>query len=448
MLPSQRERFLMDKFIPGQYPDVEGFFCVEVKVPASIEYVHLLQGLVAQMCHYWNYSGSEDDRKLPAQLCENAYRETDWTACMNCEELTECITPLLADLRDQIIQDFTFKQYGTDDPTGVPLPEESRSANQAGTSNPTCDYDILWSQCLQVMEYTVDVVLAVLAQAEAATNPTELAQVLTDLPVIDELGGDAIAGYIGFVQDCLAENYEADVTAPDYVEIAACELFCLAKADCSITLERIQQVFQSRVESYFDTPFGALGTIVDLFSYFVGNPVDGTIIADAMNLVLLAGGVLTNQFLGDVGTKTLQALLVLAVNDASSDWITLCPDCPNEFEVPATVDPWVTNGVDSDYDVIEATDYVIIASGLWNGGAGGDVTADGTGTPNAGAIAPTASLYSLLYRIGTTGDWLFCGEDNVITAGATGRLYFCFNDIETGYADNSGAVTVIVSLAP
>jgi len=331
-------------FKADQYPEVEGTTCVEIRVPADPAFLPQLAGLVALATKAFYYEGDDFEHIRELSLMwKVAYNETDWGQCMNCEELTACITPLLDAQREQIIQDMTFKQYGTDDPTGVPLPEATRTANQAGASNPTCDYDILWSQCLQTIEHTIALVLAVLAKAEEATNPTELAAVLMQLPVVDELGGDAIAGYISFIQEGISDGYAADVTPTTYAEQAACELMCLARGDCSITLERIQQVFQARVESYFDTPFGAITTFAEFFGYFAGSPIDGNIVADALNLLVWTGGLLTNQFLGDVGTKTLQALLLLAVNDASSDWEILCEDCPAEWCIKIDA----TNGLDT-----------------------------------------------------------------------------------------------------
>lgn len=389
-------------------------------------------------------------KNLPVDADIDAFASETKFNLMNpitCGMLQECLQPLFDTLRAQVLQDANFRDFGTDDPTGVPLSEASRSRDQAAGSNPTCDLDILWAQCTQTIEYTVTIITDVLEKAEEATNQTELAGVIAALPVLDELGADAIAGYAAFIQECIAENYAADITTA-YKDEAACELFCLCKGDCQITLERLQQVFQSRVESYFASPMGILNTITDLFAYFVGNPPDGTIIADAMHLVLWAGGVLTNQFLGDVGTKTLQTVLLLAVNDANDDWLILCPDCPNEWTVPATSDP-ALDQFDTAFVVVNGVDYRILATGVWNGGAGADCTADGNGTVGGGSfLVPTGFDFSLCYRIGLSGTWKFAGADIVITADDTDTLYFALNDTPGAYGDNTGALTVIVSVEP
>lgn len=318
----------MPYFQADQYTVPEETTCIEIRVPAHPSFLPQLAGLVAIATKAINYEGSDFAHIMAIKtIWMRAYNETDWGQCMNCEELTECITPLLDNLKAEIIQQITYNQYGTTNPTGLPLPEYELTRNQAGGSNPTCDLDILWAQCTQIIGYGNQLVLDALELAESATNDVELVQVLTSLPVIDELGGDAIAGYIEFLQQGISDNYAAQVTAA-YLEQAACALFCLCKGDCEITLERIVLVFKNRVEMHFDTPVGTLGTISDLFAYFVDLDIDSTIIADALLFVVFEGGVLTNQFLGDVGTKALETLLELAVNDANDDWLLLCPDCP------------------------------------------------------------------------------------------------------------------------
>lgn len=310
-----------------EYPETGSFRCVEVVIPDDDKYLWVLAGFIAILGNSWSWSGERDDRISRAALWKMAYRLTEWAACMNCEEMQECLQPLFDALRQQVNQDAIFRQYGTENPTGTKLPPEAITENQAAGTNPECDYDILWAQSLQVIEYANFLITDALEIAESAANDMELVEVITQLPVIDELGADAIAGYINALQEGLSENYLAQYTST-YRDEAACSLFCLAQEDCEITLERISQVFRTRIETHFSSPMGVLGTIADLFAYFVDRDIDGTIIADFLMLIIWEGGILTNQFLGDVGTKSLQTILQLAVNDANNDWEILCEVCP------------------------------------------------------------------------------------------------------------------------
>jgi len=315
-------------FKADQYPETDETTCVEIRVPAHPAFLPQLAGLVAIATKAFNYQGEDFEhiRKL-SLMWKNAYNETDWGQCMNCEEMTACMTPLLEDFRAQIVQDITSKQYGTNFPTGEPLPDEERTRNLAAGSNPTCDMAILYNQCAEIIEYTVKTAQDALDLAESATNDTELVAVIMELPILDEMGGDAIASYIAFFQEGIVDNYEAQITE-EYKELATCALFCLCRDDCEITLDRWQKVFRDRVEEHFDTPMGTFSTIADLFAYFIDQDIDGTIIADALNFLVCEGGILTNQFLGDVGTKALETLINLAKNSPNPDWEILCEECP------------------------------------------------------------------------------------------------------------------------
>ena len=119
-----------------------------------------------------------------------------------------------------------------------------------------------------------------------------------------------------------------------------------------------------------------------------------------------------------------------------------CPvyDCPQSEPIPANVD---LPGTDSGFAVVMGTDYRITSQGLWNGGSGGDVDAQGqVGVTNPSAVAPAANLYSMLYRVGTSGSWTYVGLDLTFTASASGNLYFIMNDVSGAYGDNTGEITV------
>lgn len=330
----------MTKPVPGikipffkadQYPAVTETTCIEVRVPAHPAFLPQLAGLIAIATKAFNYEGNDYAHKLALKkIWLQAYNETDWGQCMNCEELTECITPLLDELKQQIIQEMTFNQYGTNYPTGQPLPEEASAQDLAPSANPECDYDILWSQCWQCVVYADKIITDALELAESATNDVELVQVITALPVIDELGGDAIAAYIEVLLEGVADNYAAQVTEA-YLQDAACTLFCLCQNDCIVNLDRLYKVYYDRMVAAFGTPAEIFTTVTDLLAYVIDQEIEGSLIADALNMVIWGGGILSNQFLGDVGTTALSALLKLAVNDASNDWETICDACPEFF---------------------------------------------------------------------------------------------------------------------
>jgi len=331
-------------FRAEQYPVVEGFRCVEILIPDTIENMALLAGLLKLPGRAFNWTGDDEKRYELAQIWRNAYDATDWEQCMNCEELQDCIEPLLAAQTALFQAMLDTSKFGSNVRPGIPMTAEQRNTNLAGTSNPTCDLSITWAQCQQVIEYGDGLIKQGIALAESATNDLEILQVFTALPVIDELGGDAIAGYIETFLEGIADNYIAQAS-PTYIEQAQCAVFCACKADCNVTAGRIYEVFKRRVLEHFGTdPFTIFVTISDLFQYILDQDIDGDIIADTMMLVIFGGGTLAQAFLGDAGTKPLETLLLLAVNDANDDYLLLCEDCPPPLEWCKTWDFTIDNG--------------------------------------------------------------------------------------------------------
>jgi len=314
-------------FRAEQYPVVEGLRCVEILIPDTIENMALLAGLLKLPGRSFNWQGDDEKRYELAQSWRVAYDATDWEQCMNCEELQACLAPLLADQLAAIQAMINESKYGTPDKPGLPMTNTQRGIDLAAGTNPTCDLNITWAQCEQIIKYGDSLIKAALAIAETATNDVELAAAISQIPGLDELGVDAVFGYISVIQDGIAENYTAQAT-PEYIEEAQCALFCLCKGDCQITADRIYEVFKTRVLAHFEDPLEIFLTIVDLMSYLLDQDIDGSIIADVLMLVVFGGGVLAQVFLGDVGTKELGLLLKLAVNDANNDWEFLCISCP------------------------------------------------------------------------------------------------------------------------
>ena len=111
---------------------------------------------------------------------------------------------------------------------------------------------------------------------------------------------------------------------------------------------------------------------------------------------------------------------------------------------PAT-SPWAGNtGLDvSAGQTLGITATGIWASGSWTGGANGDQS---NPTPGGDYIMPNANAYSLIGKIGDTGAPFFIGTAYSSQLNATGRLYLSMNDSPDSFGDNSGSLTVVISL--
>lgn len=218
----------------------------------------------------------------------------------------------------------------SDNPPNLPNPD---SANDiAGIHNPTCDPDVTWAQAWQIVEWSVTIVSDALQIIETETNVVEVVGAVSQMTGLDESSVDAIVSYINLLQEFIAENYDAAVTEA-YMQDLACQIFCIASIDCEISIDTIYFILEARVMSYFETS-GTFTSLDDVIDFLTSGDLDTEIVADAALWLVWGGAKLANWFMNgasngrvDIGSRILQTLLKLAVNDANNDWATLCIYC-------------------------------------------------------------------------------------------------------------------------
>jgi hypothetical protein len=377
--------------------------CICIPVPNEPAHRQAFFGALTQLGYQFNWERDDEHNAVPVSVlwmgivteAMHKFYNGAETMCFSCEELSECLAPLLEAQTAIFQQMLNVSKFGDNVQPGVPMTETQKNTDMTAGTNPTCNLSITWAQCQQVIAYGDALIRQSLVLAESATNDLEILQVFTSLPVIDELGADAIAGYAETFLEGIQDNYYAQAS-PTYLEESACALFCLAKEECTITPDMIYSIFYDRVTERFGTPITAITTIGDLFFYLVDQDIDGTIIADVMMLVVFGGGVLAQAFIGDAGTKSLVSLLLLAVNDANDDYLILCTDCPEDWTYTIEIP-----------DILDWDDYVEADAGL----------ADPTGW-----IANPASTFAgtAIFGIATSAPFECLSIDVFITDPMTG----------------------------
>lgn len=327
--PTKREMFELDKPVAENFPVPEDTTCVEVRIPNDLEYLYLLQGFMAKMTDYWTWTGTTAQRKERAAICLKAYVETEWGGCMNCDELTACITPLLEAMRDNIVNSITnMNEYGIENP-GQPMSEADRTENLPGATNPECNKDILWAQCLAIVQWTNRAATDLMERLEVVTNAAEALDIITDAPVVnlvvDQFGVESAEGLVNYLADSARETYTAQYT--EDVEYAlACQLFCEAMLDCGLSVDRIYNTFYANVVAEIpDSPDDMLEFLVTLAGL---NPVTDNVV-DLMFWFAWAGAKLMSVVVTKVigNNFDLNQLLQLAVSEADNDWVLLCEEC-------------------------------------------------------------------------------------------------------------------------
>jgi len=310
--------------------------CVEVRIPNADSFMPVLAGLIAQATKWFNYE--RDDTHKAAQLAaiwKKAYTETDWTQCMNCEELTACLQPILDDLAQRIENNIISRidsGFSSSYKPGEVLPETERYKDLAPGYNPGCNEDIICGQVNKALDYGYALIHDALEVMRLQTNELGMAKVISEITGIDELSLDAVVEYALILRDGVELNFEAQVTEA-YLDEVRCEIFCRARKKCKLILNDIYSVFLKRFQAYFSTPETFYATLNDLMTYVVEQELDGDIIADTLFLICFGTGMLGSSFFGDAGTKTLETLVALASDEPDNDCAIECVDC-EECDVP------------------------------------------------------------------------------------------------------------------
>lgn len=336
--------------------------CVSICLSYKEKYALLVQ------CKYLHWRTRYDN--LPEGTDIAAFAAAIETAlmseceCIDCEYLTNCLQPLFDQITDALAvmqRQLNRIEYGYEERPGNQLPPDKLNGNMAGGSNPTCDLDILWAQCIQLIEMTNDFITDVLERIESSTNAIDAAEVIGGLPFIDEFGGDSIQAYVQILNEGIAESYASQYTVTLRDEMA-CALFCMCKDDCTISIERVNRLFVDYLAEEFGDAPSLFANISALMSYLIDGSIESDVVVYVMYLlwwgIVGVGGTLAGL---EQSNYTLAVILQLAADSPSPDWELLCIDCP---------EPWVYEwdfGASSSFTEIfsnAGTPYYAVGEGL------------------------------------------------------------------------------------
>jgi hypothetical protein len=229
-----------------------------------------------------------------------------------------------------------------------------------GTVGPDCN-DSLWGAIRTFVDIICDNATDFFEETEASapSQILELIDVLANLPILDEIGIDALVDFVNWIVDQFAVYYAGSLT-DEYKDALACEIFCIVKDTCSITLDDCYNVLKDRVNPSF-----SIETLVDVMSNIADILITGSSdfvvdlwlfamfrFAELGNIVFRATGL----FNGADATIRLQQQLRLGFNNPDADWELLCDDC-NEVTISV--------GFLGSYLKDTVTDEVLLATKLF-----------------------------------------------------------------------------------
>jgi len=310
-----REVFKTPKPLTAQTPVPEGFTCLEIIIPDDLEWVYIVQGLLAQLCLAFNWQGEPDEREARANLMVQAYSETDWEGCMTCADVADCIE------NDAAVQAALNAVYNPAAPA-APIPASLAAGNLLPVIA-DCDEDELFGAIVNLIDnMNVNNLDAQQLLAGLANVGERVEKFIAALPGIGILPLDEIIGYVNglWSDDAFTAYAAADTTA--YRNELKCDLLCIAESNgCSLSLDDLGEYFSNRLGSAWQD------TLSDVLLYLVAGVWTGTEINDTFYLAQALFLAHTNNFFAKLGLLPFETYL--ATGEPDNNWAALCDDCPN-----------------------------------------------------------------------------------------------------------------------
>lgn len=259
--------------------------------------------------------------------------------CWDCDQTIECLIGALdtnETLKNALINAIAGGGFPPDYPylpleTGVPVPP---SVRQNPIAIPDCSLDVLWGACISTIDNISALVLDFLESLDSAdSDATRIAKVVDGIPVIgalaDEITVTDVAEFAVLLVDEFKDGFLAGDTLPLRNEIA-CILFCICREKCEITFDDVFTAF-TLVE---DIDIDISTTVLALIAKFNLNLFTDRQIYVGLCLLGISAIATGNNFFGLFGGEVFNTAIIReGFDEPSNDWITLCVDCVDIWEV-------------------------------------------------------------------------------------------------------------------
>lgn len=229
--------------------------------------------------------------------------------------------------------------YGSGYQTG--LPERINPADTADNLLPddyVCSDDNLFGMASFIINQLHENTIQFIQEIEILTNPAEAISVTVDnIPVVGALGTSA--EFVLWLQDQLIEYYEASWSLALYDDLR-CELFCLMRLECSVTLDMLISLYESQFSLPPLPDINDISSIVD-WLLDIAFVTPNQVIVGAFHWYILQFMSWTTPILDYIsGLRTFSQVIALGKNETDSDWNVLC-DC---LPPPANYDETIQVG--------------------------------------------------------------------------------------------------------
>lgn len=319
---------------------------------------------VALFRYYWQGTDEQIDA-VTARMSQMYYEYQEQNGCMEiiCDIVADCLTEgyenLINSLAGAIQNNQTLinaiSTAVTNAGSGIPgdplEPEQSQRDNlpeNVRDEEGDCILDNLWGAMLYTVQSGNRVITDFFEVLEVASNTLESMEIVSKaIPA----AGDYISAAAGFadqIGEVIAEGYAGAYTEA-YEQSLACDLFCVARTNCELSIDAIIDVINARLSAPMD-----LADFGEIMTGIASGEWVGDEIADVAFLTYFAALKFGQQFSDTIGIRPLSVIMSLGADQLASDnWEVLC-DCP-ECGIGYTVD----TGTETPPDIVSASTELV-----------------------------------------------------------------------------------------
>lgn len=298
-------------------PEDVAYITLPLTIPDTPEWRGVFCGLLYSISFGYWWDKNSGDWETAKQIGYSVAFE----ACKSmgiCDEVADCIegSETIREIIREIIKETVIS------------PDGGGSGGRLGVgieSLENCDEDYVFGAVTGLVNYQLQAVRDALELIEVATNGVEVVLGWVGnfglaIPILS-----IVADYISWIQDSIAENFEAQVTTA-LIDEYRCDLFCLYLENCDgLTAEQIAGYFLGRIggESFVDT-------LEDLLSFFITGEFTGSQIVDAMmagSIAMMTVNLDWIPFITIPNLYSIDLVFSLSADNPDSDWTILCPNC-------------------------------------------------------------------------------------------------------------------------
>lgn len=312
--------------MPVPLPELpEGNTTICLVIPDSPEWRQIYMGSLILLQQWWYYGVTSpvDAEDVIQRVMECHYlTSADYEECLevDCQDIIDCIDDPESGVSDAI---FALVESNNSDELRNNA-QGTIGSNLVGDNNPTCDDDILWGQCIQLVEYLHQLNVDMLELIEVLTNPIEAtAQIMPQGTSASGVLAGILVDWVAFVQQNISDNYDAQITQ-EYLEACACAVFCQARENsCEVNIELLYEVWQDRLNSTININ----SVINETLLYLISGIWTGNEIADFMFFAQLALRAQLGYYIGRIAFTDIYTRVAIYGNDPSDDWQIICDEC-------------------------------------------------------------------------------------------------------------------------